>query len=215
MHDGKHLKTRGRRTLLCAKLQKEICGYLSDCCTIRTACEATGISESSFYLWVEKGEEGRSPYKEFSEAITRARGRAKARIVHSLLDEKDWRARLELLARVFPDEYGRREPVPPPPAPPPPPPDLSRSIRVTCGGVDVGEYMRLKGELRVIESELKAIGALPDFPVVDASSTAPGEPGSSADHTIQNKSGGERPIVGDGERVVGWTDEAGGEADLP
>jgi hypothetical protein len=79
------MKTRGRRTLLCAKLQKQICGYLSDCCTIRTACEATG-----FYLWVEKGEEGRSPYKEFSEATTRARGRAKARIVHSLLDEKDW-----------------------------------------------------------------------------------------------------------------------------
>jgi hypothetical protein len=116
------MKRRGRRTKLDVKLQREICGYLSDCCTIRTACEATGMSESSFYLWVEKGEEGRSPYKEFSEAITRARGRAKARIVHSLLDEKDWRARLELLARVFPDEYGRREPVPPPPAPPPPPP---------------------------------------------------------------------------------------------
>jgi hypothetical protein len=43
---------------------------------------------------------------------------------------------------------------------------------------------------------------------VDASSTAPGEPGSSDDHTIQNKSGGERPIVGDGERVIGLTDEA-------
>jgi hypothetical protein len=61
---------------------------------------------------------------------------------------------------------------------------LSSSIRITCGGVDVGEYMRLKGELRVIEAELKAIGALPDFPMVDASSTAPGEPGSSDDHTI-------------------------------
>jgi hypothetical protein len=75
--------------------------------------------------------------------------------------------------------------------------------------------MRLKGELRTIESELKAIGALPDFPMVDASTTAPGEPGSSDDHTIQNKSGGERPIVGDGERVIGWTDEADAEADLP
>jgi hypothetical protein len=164
MHDGKHLKKRGRRTLLCAKLQKEICGYLSDCCTIRTACEATGISESSFYLWVEKGEEkGRSPYKEFSEAITRARGRAKARIVHSLLDEKDWRARLELLARVFPDEYGRREPVPPPPAPPSPPPDLSKSIRVTCYGapdVDLMQFMELKGKL-------EAAGVKTDFPIIE------------------------------------------------
>jgi hypothetical protein len=38
----------------------------------------------------------------------------------------------------------------------------------------------------VIEAELKAIGALPDFPMVDASSTAPGEPGSSDDHTMQD-----------------------------
>jgi hypothetical protein len=137
-------------------------------------------------------------------------------IVRSLLDEKDWRPRLELLARVYPDEYGRREIVPLPPQPPPPPPDLSRSIRFTCGGVDVGEYMRLKGELRVIEAELQAIGALPDFPVMhEPASTAPSEPGSSDDHTIQNKSDGGRPIVGDGERVIGWTDEADVEADLP
>jgi hypothetical protein len=157
------MKRRGRRTKLDVKLQRQICGYLSDCCTIRTACEATGISESSFYLWVEKGEEGRSPYKEFSEAITRARGRAKARIVHSLLDEKDWRARLELLARVFPDEYGRREPVPPPPAPPPPPPDLSKSIRLTCYGapdVDLMQFMELKGKL-------EATGIKTDFPIID------------------------------------------------
>jgi hypothetical protein len=167
------MKTRGRRTLLCAKLQKQICGYLSDCCTIRTACEATGISESSFYLWVEKGEEGRSTYKEFSEAVTRARGRAKARIVRSLLDEKDWRARLEVLARVFPDEYGRRDLVPLPPPPPEPPPDLSKSIRVTCYGVpdvDLGQFMELKGKL-------EAAGIKTDFPIhnEERASHAPSE----------------------------------------
>jgi hypothetical protein len=87
---------------------------------------------------------------------------------------------------------------------PPPPPDLSRSIRVTCGGVDVGEYMRLKGELRTIESELKAIGALPDFPMVDASSTAPE---SNDGYAAQNKSGTHQPVVGAGGHVIGWTDE--------
>jgi hypothetical protein len=137
------------------------------------------------------------------------------KIARSILDSDDVRVKLEYLGRVYPDEFGRREAVPLPLQPPPPPPDLSRSIRVTCGGVDVGEYMRLKGELRTIESELKAIDALSDFPMVDASSTAPGETGSSDDHTIQNKSGGERPIVGDGERVIGLTDEADVEADLP
>jgi hypothetical protein len=173
---------RGRRTLLCAKLQKQICGYLSDCCTIRTACEATGISESSFYLWVEKGEEGRSPYKEFTEAITRARGRAKARIVHSLLDEKDWRARLEVLARVFPDEYGRRDLVPLPPPPPEPPPDLSKSIRVTCYGapdVDLGQFMEMKAKLEVA-------GVKTDFPIVE--STQPAHP-SDGDDALEPSDG--------------------------
>jgi hypothetical protein len=124
------VKKRGRRTLLNAKLQKEICGYLSDCCTIRTACEATSISETSFFDWIRRGEAGERPFAQFAQAVTRARGRAKAMIVRSLLDEKDWRARLELLARVFPDEYGRRDPVPPPPPPPEPPPDLSRSVKI-------------------------------------------------------------------------------------
>ncbi len=105
---------RGRRILLNAKLQKQICGYLSDCCTIRTACEATGISETSFFEWHRRGEAGEQPFAQFAQAVTRARGRAKVRIVRSLLDEKDWRPRLEMLARVFPDEYGRRDIVPPP-----------------------------------------------------------------------------------------------------
>jgi hypothetical protein len=157
------MKRRGRRTKLDVKLQRQICGYLSDCCTIKTACEASNVSQSTFYLWIEKGEQGQSPYKEFSETVTRARGRAKARIVRSLLDEKDWRARLEVLARVFPDEYGRREPVPPPPAPLPPPPDLSKSIRLTCYGapdVDLGQFIEMK-------AKLEAAGVKTDFPIIE------------------------------------------------
>jgi hypothetical protein len=162
------MKTRGRRTLLCAKLQKEICSYLSDCCTIRTACEAVGISESSFHLWVEKGEQGESPYKEFSEAVTRARGRAKARIVRSLLDEKDWRARLEVLARVFPDEYGRREIVP---LPVQPPRDLSKSVRLTCYGapdVDLGEFMEVEATYKEMKAKLQAAGVKTEFPIFNS-----------------------------------------------
>jgi hypothetical protein len=100
-------ETRGRRTILNAKLQNQICGYLSDCCTIRTACEASGISETSFFEWIRRGEAEERPFAQFTQAVTRARGRAKVRIVRSLLDEKDWRARLDILARVFPGEYGR------------------------------------------------------------------------------------------------------------
>ena len=57
---------------------------------------------------------------------------------------------------------------------------MSKSIRFTCGGVDVGEYMRLKAELRVIEAELKAVGALPEFPVIDAPPNTAPEPDGDA-----------------------------------
>jgi hypothetical protein len=79
----------------------------------------------------------------------------------------------------------------------------------------VGEYIRLKGELRVIEAELKAIGALPDFPVMhEPASTAPE---SHDGYAAQNKSGTHEPIVGAGGRVIGWTDEdaTDADADLP
>jgi hypothetical protein len=125
---------KGRRTLLNAKLQKQICGYLSDCCTIRTACEASGISETSFFEWIRRGEAGERPFAQFTQAVTRARGRAKARLVRSILSEKDWRARLEILARVFPDEYGRRDLVPPTePNPPSPMPSIRYVLSMPDG----------------------------------------------------------------------------------
>ena len=170
------MKKRGRKTKLTKSLQRELCRIIALPCTIRSACEACAISESTFNDWIRRGETDEQPFSEFSAAVTRARGKGKVKIAESILNSDDVRVKLEYLARVYPNEFGRREVVPLPLEPPPPPPDLSRSIRVTCGGVDVGEYMRLKGELRTIESELKAIGALPDFPMVDAS-TAPGEPG--------------------------------------
>jgi hypothetical protein len=186
-------ETRGRKTLLNTNLQKRICGYLSDCCTIRTACEATGISETSFFEWIRRGEAGEQPFAQFAQAVTRARGKAKAAIVRSLVDERDWRARLELLARVFPDEYGRRETAPLPPQPPQPPSDLSRSIRFTCGDVDLGRYMELRGELQVLEAQLKEIDALADFPMRDA------EPGTAP--APESEANGRRPIVGAGGAV--------------
>lgn len=176
-------------------VHEQICGYLSNCCTIRTACEVTDISETAFFEWIRRGEAGERPFAQFAQAVTRARGRAKARNVRSLLDEKDWRPRLELLARVYPDEYGRREIVPLPPQPAPPPPDLSRSIRFTCRGVDVGDYMRPKSELRVIEAELKAMGVLPDFPEIDAPPNTAPEPGSDVnpDELGNNVEGDDSP----------------------
>ena len=116
----------GRRTLCTPELTKRLCKLLSSACTIKTSCEACGVSEKSFFEWLGRGETGEQPFSQFRASVMRTRGVAKVRIVRSILDCPDWRGKLEILARVFPDEYGRTEPrviviqqTPPPPIPPP------------------------------------------------------------------------------------------------
>jgi|SRR6266550_4118419 len=119
-------RKRGRRTLCTPQKIKALCRLLSTACTIRTACEATSISEASFHDWAARGELGEKPFSEFLDAVTCARGQGKAKLVKSILDSGDWRAHLEILARVYPDEYAKTEPrviiVQQNPVPPMPPP---------------------------------------------------------------------------------------------
>ena len=103
-------RKRGRRTLCTPQKIKALCKLLSTACTIRTACEATSISEASFHDWAARGELGEKPFSEFLDAVTRARGQGKAKLVKSIIDSGDWRAWLEMLARVYPSEYARTEP---------------------------------------------------------------------------------------------------------
>jgi hypothetical protein len=98
---------RGRRTLCTAQTTKALCDDLAHACTIKTACEAQGISVTSFHEWVRRGEAGEEPFAQFAAAVRRARGRGKAALVRSILEHPDWRGKMELLARVYPDEYAR------------------------------------------------------------------------------------------------------------
>jgi hypothetical protein len=120
------MKKRGRKTLCTPELTRRLCNFIAGACTIQTACEACGVSEKSFFEWLGRGERGEEPFSQFRASVMRVRGVAKAKIVRSILDYPDWRAKLEILARVFPNEYARTEPrviviQQPPPAPMPPP----------------------------------------------------------------------------------------------
>ena len=74
---------------------------------MQSACECEGISTKSFFEWFNKGESGQLPYSKFRDAVTRAKGRFKARVCKSIIEDRDWRARLELLSRIYPDEFAR------------------------------------------------------------------------------------------------------------
>jgi len=100
-------KTRGRKSLCTPELTKRLCKYISDACTVQSACECEGISTKTFYEWLNKGEAGQRPYSKFRDAVMRAKGRFKARVCKSVIEDRDWRARLELLSRIYPDEFAR------------------------------------------------------------------------------------------------------------
>ena len=96
-------KTRGRKSLLNAQLQRKICGLLAQGHTVSAVCGAVGIGERTFYDWLEK-----RPH--FSQAATRAIGQSKIALLDKLRLSDDWRAQAFLLERRWPSEFGKVEP---------------------------------------------------------------------------------------------------------
>ena len=99
-------KKRGPKNLLEVDptLQKRICDILADANTIRTACDACGISERVYFDWCQK-------FPAFYAATRKARAQAKIKLVGILSNaaktnpnHAQW-----LLERSWPDEYARTE----------------------------------------------------------------------------------------------------------
>ncbi len=87
-----------------------------------SAAEATGIDGATYYRWMALGvdafEDGkvrraRPGYREFREAITRARAEAEAiHVAHVAgASVKDWRAAAFLLERSYPQRWRKRDTV--------------------------------------------------------------------------------------------------------
>lgn len=93
---------RGAKSILTPPLQKRICESLEKCNTIKTACEACGIGERTFYDWMKSN-------PAFAAAVYRARSRSKAKLVRVITNAapNDWRAAAWILERSWPKEYAR------------------------------------------------------------------------------------------------------------
>jgi hypothetical protein len=95
-------KKRGRKTILDAKLQKQICDLLAAGNTIKTCCDAVGIAERTYFDWCEQ-------HPHFAQATTRARARSKIKLVKIITDAAmvDARHAEWLLERCHPSEFRR------------------------------------------------------------------------------------------------------------
>lgn len=97
------------------ELSKEICKYIAQGLTKKTAIDACGIAESSFYTWLQKGEKDlangkKTVYSEFLKSIKNAEAKDKLKrlaIIRQAAESGTWQAAAWELERRYRDEYGR------------------------------------------------------------------------------------------------------------
>lgn len=102
---------QGQKTKLTKTLQKKLCELVGQTVPIKFAAGSQGISEATVHNWIAWGKEGRQPYLEFFESITRARNEAVARLVKVINTAAvtDWRAAVAILERQYPREFAKRQ----------------------------------------------------------------------------------------------------------
>jgi len=94
-------------------LINEICKLIEAGNYARHAALSVGITEQTFYNWINRGERSKSGiYFEFFESIKKSRAKAIVRnvaIVNKAAQDGDWKAAMTWLERTEPDLYGRKE----------------------------------------------------------------------------------------------------------
>lgn len=84
-----------------------------------TVCQFLGISERTWYNWLNEGEKdleaGKNNLKvQFFQSVKKAESTSEIRnvqVVQNAAQEGDWKAAMTYLERKFPDRWGRREKV--------------------------------------------------------------------------------------------------------
>ena len=101
----------GRKTILTPELQDDVVKRIRAGNYIKVACQSVGIGVSTYFEWLKKGEEGRQPYAEFTEAIKKAESEAHVNYVAIVASHAptQWQAAAWWLERRFPQLWGRRD----------------------------------------------------------------------------------------------------------
>ncbi len=68
---------RGRPTKLTPELQDFLCSKIRKSLPVSTACDLAELHSTTFLDWMNRGEQGESPYEDFSRAVKKARAEAK------------------------------------------------------------------------------------------------------------------------------------------
>lgn len=103
-------KRPGRKLKLTPERQKMIIDAILGGNFVEVACRYAGIADCTFYDWLEKGRQGRQPYKDFLEAYEQAQAQAEVAAVAQLRahGRDNPGAIMNFLERRFPKRWGRQ-----------------------------------------------------------------------------------------------------------
>lgn len=107
-------KRIGRPSKLTPEVKKRLIDAVKAGNYFEAACRFAGISLSTFYRWIERGQRSRSgEFREFWEELTRAEAEAEARMVAQWQAQipQDWRAARDFLARRFPERWASKDKI--------------------------------------------------------------------------------------------------------
>lgn len=110
--DGSLKRNRGRRSKLTPEVQKRICDALRDGNYVYAACAAGGISEETYYRWIETGEAAQTgPYYDFAVATREAITDAEMELVAMWKSHmpSTWIAVAAFMERRYPERWGRKD----------------------------------------------------------------------------------------------------------
>ncbi len=103
-------RKKGSSPLLTAERMQSIVDHFHIGLSVKDCAEMNDIDESTFYLWLQKAQDGTEPYASFRRAVTRARATGVANLHKRVLTGgKGSSQAMFILERRFPDRYGSRQ----------------------------------------------------------------------------------------------------------
>ncbi len=105
-------KKVGRKPALTKEIQDKICELVRAGNYYNVACAYVGIGTSTFWRWMERGEEqDTGMYKEFRGAVEKAKAHSEAYAVAMVKSAmpSNWAAAMTYLERKSPKRWGRHE----------------------------------------------------------------------------------------------------------
>ena len=106
-----------RKCLLTPEVQSAIVGAIEKGATRREAALAAGISETTLYRWLARGEKAqKGQFREFYEAVKQAEEKAVLGFVSAIWEAAQngkWQAAAWWLERRYPEDWGKQRLVEP------------------------------------------------------------------------------------------------------